>query len=237
MCLEHLRHACRVSGLWEALGKILSASTAMHGPLMQRGIMTCLNKRLTNQSKSLFKPDREQIDSCSVATNQETTCSGWTKDIRPILPERLDFPSAIGLFLLNFGTLEYLVFVFLKDRLTTEEFLKVREWHFKDRVTRIARYIEDSSYPAEQQTAFTRLLCKVDEIRELRNHIAHGHMLCRIDADTQKPMVTVFKAKDVNMAYFSESKHLKFSELCTALTTLAEVIEEFQRLAEFKPTS
>jgi len=50
----------------------------------------------------------------------------------PILPERLDWSSAIGLFLINFGTLEYLVFVFLKDHLPPEHFEKVRKLHFKD---------------------------------------------------------------------------------------------------------
>jgi len=45
----------------------------------------------------------------------------------PILPDRLDWPSAIGNFLLNFGTLKYLVFVFLKDHLQPEEFDRVKE--------------------------------------------------------------------------------------------------------------
>ena len=45
----------------------------------------------------------------------------------PIMPERLDWSSAIGLFLINFGTLDYFVFVFLKDHLPPEEFARVKD--------------------------------------------------------------------------------------------------------------
>ena len=64
------------------------------------------------------------------------------------MPARLDWPSAIGLFLLNFGTLDYLVFVFLKDNLSSEEFAIVKEWHFKDRVTRMGEQLKAANYPA-----------------------------------------------------------------------------------------
>ena len=59
------------------------------------------------------------------------------------MPARWDWPSTIGSFILLFGTLEYFVIVFLKDRLTSDEFLKIREWHFKDRLARIARLLKD----------------------------------------------------------------------------------------------
>jgi hypothetical protein len=62
-------------------------------------------------------------------------------------------------------------------------------------------------------------------------------MLCRIDPDMHLPVVTLFKAKDVDMAYSPEAKHLPFEELRTALTTLTQIIEEFQGLAGFEPAS
>jgi hypothetical protein len=57
----------------------------------------------------------------------------------PILPNRLDWPSTIGNFPLNFGTLEYLVFVFLKDHLPPEEFDRVKEHHLKDGLPEVVR--------------------------------------------------------------------------------------------------
>jgi hypothetical protein len=153
----------------------------------------------------------------------------------PITLARLDWPSAIGNFLLNYGTLDYFVFVFLKDHLSPDEFANVKEWHFKDRVKRIAQHLKDEKYPADQQTAFTRLVDRLKPVRELRNHIAHGHMYVRLDPETQKPTVTVFKAKDVDTGLLPGSKHVEFAELQSALATLAGLIEKFQRLAGFTP--
>lgn len=152
----------------------------------------------------------------------------------PIVPARLDWPSAIGNLLLNYGTLDYFVFVFLKDHLLPDEFDRLKERPFKERVTRIAGHLREAHYPAEQQTAFARLVEQLEPIRELRNHIAHGHMYVRWDEETQKPRVTVSKAKDVDTGLLPNSKHVEFGELQAALTTLTGLIEEFGRLVEFK---
>jgi hypothetical protein len=154
----------------------------------------------------------------------------------PILPARLDWPSALGHFLLNYGTLDYFVFVFLKDHLSPDEFAKVKEWHFNDRVARIARLLADEEYPVAQQTAFARLLERIRPVRELRNHIAHGHLYYRIDPQTGQPTVTLFTAKDLDTGFLPDSEHVQFAELLAALPELTELIEDFQRLAGFKAT-
>ncbi|MEY4918395.1 MAG: hypothetical protein RL616_2308 [Verrucomicrobiota bacterium] len=150
------------------------------------------------------------------------------------MPARLDWPSAIGNFLLNFGTLDYLVFVFLKDHLSSDEFAIVREWHFKDRVTRMGEQLKAANYPADQQATFARLVERLNPIRELRNHIAHGHFYLRFDPETQKPIVSVFKAKDLDTGFLPDSKHLEFTELQAALSTLTELTEGFKRFAGFE---
>jgi len=156
------------------------------------------------------------------------------KPLASILPDQLDWPSAIGNFLLNYGTLDYFVFVFLKDHLPSDEFETVKEWHFKDRVNRIAQYLKDEKYPAGQQTEFARLIERLEPIRELRNHIAHGHMYCRVDTVSRKQTVTVFKAKDLDTGFLPDSKHVEFPELLAALGALNGLIEEFDRLAGSK---
>ena len=65
----------------------------------------------------------------------------------PIQPVRLDWPSAIGNFLLNCGMMEYLLNVFLKDHLSPDVFTRVKEWHFNDRVERIAQFLKVQEYP------------------------------------------------------------------------------------------
>jgi hypothetical protein len=151
----------------------------------------------------------------------------------PIIPARLDWPSAIGNFLLNYGTLDYFVFCFLKDHLSVEEFAKVKEWHLKNRLDRIAQHLQEKTFPAEQQKEFAQLVTRLEPIRELRNHIAHGHMYCRIDEVTKQLAVTLFKAKDVDTGFEPGAKHVEFPELLTALSTLRELTEGFERLAGF----
>jgi len=146
----------------------------------------------------------------------------------PILPTTLDWPSTIGNFLLNFGTLEYLTFVFLKDNLPPEEFVSLRAKPLYERLNRMAGHL-----PTEEQTAFAQLRERLEPIRQLRNHIAHGHMYASFDPETKKPRVTVLKAKDVDTGLDPDSEHVEFAELVTALTTLPSLIEEFTRLAGF----
>ena len=152
----------------------------------------------------------------------------------PILPNRLDWPSAIGNFLLNFGTLEYLVFVFPKDHLPPEEFDRVREHHLKDRLNRIQEQLKQEGYPSDEQRAFAVLVEAIGPIRDLRNRLAHGHLYTRYDLQTKKWSVTVFQAKDVDAGFLPTSTHVEFEDLLTALERLTELVEKLQRFAGFK---
>lgn len=153
----------------------------------------------------------------------------------PIMPARLDWPSAIGSFLLSFGMLEYFVFVFLKDHIAEDQFDKVKEWHLKDRLDEIAEYLKNENYSPVEQASFEALVGRVAPMRELRNHIAHGQMNVRFAPDTMKPSVTLLKAKDVDNAGMPATRHLEFAELEAALETIAQLNQEFERLAGFKP--
>ncbi len=150
----------------------------------------------------------------------------------PILPTHMDWPSLIGNFMLNFGTLDHLVFAFLKDRIPPEEFEQVKKWHFKDRLSRIAKYLKDADCPQDDQEAFTEWLMCLEPVREVRNHLAHGHMYMRTDVKNQRPVVTVLKAKDLDTGLLPNSKHIQFSELLSALTSLTSLIEGFLRLRD-----
>jgi len=152
----------------------------------------------------------------------------------PITPAHLNWPSTIGNLLLNYGTLDFLVFCFLRDQLSPEEFAKVRDWHLKDRLRRIAQHLQEVKCPAEQQNEFAQLARRLEPIRELRNHIAHGHMYFRIDEETKQLTVTVFRAKDLDTGWTPDAKHVELPELLAGLKTLNELIESFQSIAGFK---
>jgi hypothetical protein len=152
----------------------------------------------------------------------------------PVMPARLDWPSMIGNFLLNFGTLDWVLFVFLQDHLSPDEFAEVQKWHFKDLVARIAQYLRDTGYPPVQQAAFVGLVERLEPIRKFRNHIAHGLMHASFDANTKKFSVALFKAKDLDSSDLPDSKPVEFDELLDASDALAALSNEFLSLAGFK---
>jgi hypothetical protein len=150
-----------------------------------------------------------------------------------ILPARLDWPSLIGNFLLNFGALEHAVFVYLKDRLPANEYVKVREWHLKDRLERIAEILVEANATEEQKAGFADMVKRLDPVRELRNHLAHGHLCVTVEEETFKPSVTLMLVKDLNMQDSPECRQLPYQELLAAYQELNRVIADFQRLAGF----
>jgi len=146
--------------------------------------------------------------------------------------ERLDWASAIGLFIINYGVLEWHVLVFLESRIPPTEFARLKDErkYFHDRLARVKLLIESDPYSAEQKTAFAKFFDRVEPIRMLRNRIAHGHMLVRADADGKSPMLTLSLPKDLDSNYAPETRHLEFQELTNALAELTALIEEFKKL-------
>jgi hypothetical protein len=126
----------------------------------------------------------------------------------PMLPARRDWPSTIGNFLLNFGTLDYLVFVLLKENLEATEFERYKERHFKDRVNRVGQHFRDNGWPTEKQAEFADLVRRLDSIRDLRNHIAHAHMLVRLETETNTLVSSASLPKDLDQEYSAQTRHV-----------------------------
>lgn len=153
-----------------------------------------------------------------------------------ILPSRLDWPSLIGQFLLNFGTLECVVFTFLENQLPREEFEQCRNWHLKDRLSRIERHMRERGYPEDQQLAFSKALERLKEVREIRNDLAHSHLLLRPDPMTNKLAIRVFNPKHFSSG-LEESLGYDFDDILHAQDALSACIEKLGRiLAQPKPT-
>ena len=143
-----------------------------------------------------------------------------------LLPARMDFASAIGNFLINFGALDYLILDYVKGNLDSAEFARFKEKPFKARVNRVTQHFRDSNRSTE---VFENLLTRLEPVRELRNHIAHGHLLCRLDIDTKQWMASISLPKDLDLAYSAETRHLTFDELRRHLNELTELVEAFDR--------
>jgi hypothetical protein len=150
--------------------------------------------------------------------------------MNPVLPTVLDWPSAIGNFILNYGVLDWHLFVFLEKRMPPDQFAEIKNEHFQNPVKRVKAFVNAAGSSHEQRIAFANFFARLDPIRILRNHIAHGHFLVRMAEDGKTLVLTVSLPKDLDATYDSESKHLEFKELVAAMSELTELIEEFQKL-------
>ena len=142
----------------------------------------------------------------------------------------LDWYSAIGRFIINYGALDWHFLVFLEARIPPTEFAGIKEKHFQDRVSRVKFLIESGQYSEEQKAAFWKFFDRVDSIRTLRNHIAHGHLLLLTAVNGKFSTLTLSLPKDLDTNYAPETRHLEFQELTNALSELTALIEEFSDL-------
>ncbi len=152
--------------------------------------------------------------------------------MNPILPARLDWPSAIGNFILNYGVLDWLMFVFLETRMPPEQFAKIGKEHFQERATRVKRLVATAEFSAEQKQTFEQFFKRLESVRELRNHIAHGHLLVRMTDVGKTPVLTLSLPKDLDATEAAETRHLEFEELTKAQSELTALIEEFHKLTD-----
>lgn len=151
----------------------------------------------------------------------------------PILLDRRSWSSGIGNFIINFGVLDYLVLEFLELRLSPERFAAIKDKHFQDRITCIVQSVQQQNIPTETRERSACFFARLAPIRELRNHIAHGCLLMRLDDAGNNLVLTVSLPKNLVDAYSPDSKQLSFDGLQQALTELNKLIEEFSKLREF----
>jgi hypothetical protein len=139
-----------------------------------------------------------------------------------------EWAFAIGNFILNFGTLDLRVFEFLQANLTAEEFAEAKEEPFKTRLNKAAAIL---SRTPEKTAAVQDLLKRVAPFRELRNHIAHGHLLVKIDDATQTPTITIARTKDQDDSALFGNRPMSARGLLEDSRKVADLSEEFCRLA------
>jgi hypothetical protein len=148
----------------------------------------------------------------------------------PVIPDRLCWSSAIGLFIINFGMMDLLVLDFLESTLSPEEFLRVKERPFYDRVELIKQRVSQADCSAETRERFEKFFRRLDPIRELRNHIAHGILRIELAQDQKPRILTLSLPKNLDGTNAPNALHLKFEELTKALGELTALTEELQNL-------
>ncbi len=92
------------------------------------------------------------------------------------------------------------------------------------------KLVGSDSFPAEQKQAFEHFFARLESVRELRNHIAHGHLLVRITEVGKTPVLTLSLPKDLDATEAPATRHLEFEELTKAQSELAALIDDIQKL-------
>lgn len=148
-----------------------------------------------------------------------------------------DLYSAIGLLIVNFGTLEYLTLEYLQAQLSAGEYEKASKRHFNERLELCFNRISTNMANAETLEKSEEMRRRLKPVRELRNHIAHGYLLVRIDLESRKPLLSLSNPREFDVAYSAESLHLTLDQLLLLLNELGEVIKSFQGLAGYTTTT
>ena len=153
-----------------------------------------------------------------------------------IFPKQLDWFSAVGMFILNFGNLEWLMLCFLEKQLSDEEFQRCKNLHFKDRMERVEVELRALGEPGNQSITISEMMASLDELRILRNHIAHGNLNISMEQGNEG-YVSLALPRDLDKPFDGDCRQLKLSELKVAVNRLNRANEAFKQLSRFgKPT-
>ena len=142
-----------------------------------------------------------------------------------------DWSSAIGNFITNFGLLDLHVQDFLESLLSAEEFLKVKERPFYERVEIIKQRLAAADCAVPNKAEFEQFFHRLDPLREIRNHIAHGILRIGLATDQKTFIQTLSLPRALAGSAAPDVRHLDFAGLQAELKTLTDLIGEFQRLA------
>ena len=82
------------------------------------------------------------------------------------------------------------------------------------------------------QDALQRFFENMEALRELRNHVAHGHLTVNLQENSE-PKVTLSLPRNLDRPFDGDTRNLEFSELREGLDRLNEASELFQRLSRF----
>jgi hypothetical protein len=155
----------------------------------------------------------------------------------PIITDRHSLASTIGLYILNFSTLDLLVQDYLDDNLPDEEFAQLKDHrHFRDRIERIRQHVKQPGFDSKKGAEFEHLASRLEPIRKLRNHIAHGVLRASMNQDTKEWDLTISLPRDMDGSNKPDARHLTFKELLKASKELTTLIEDFKSwTAEWLP--
>ncbi|SKA97835.1 hypothetical protein SAMN02745166_02626 [Prosthecobacter debontii] len=149
-----------------------------------------------------------------------------------VLPIHINWPSAIGNYLLNFSMLDLSVLNFVKRRSPAEETAKLERMHFQDRVKRMRQMVEQAPDLQPQHAQFQILFEQIESLRDLRNLLAHGVLSVDFNISEREKEVRLCLRlpRDIGKPESDVGPGLSFEDLLSQLQPLADLNGELQQL-------
>lgn len=145
----------------------------------------------------------------------------------PIFGKELSWSSFIGLFLINFGHLEFLVSAYLETQLAPAAFAAMKTRPFQERMAAASALL--ASNP-DKRAAYEKLQAPLEAARQFRNHLAHGYLASVFSREGSNFDMGLIQAKDISNELSPETRRLSFSELEQQVVAICQVIEGFSDL-------
>ena len=117
---------------------------------------------------------------------------------------------------------------YLTNHLPPEEFAKIKDRHFQDRIERIRKHVQEADVPAVKREQFAVWAARLNPVREIRNHIAHGLLRLTLAEDKKTCLMTVSLPRDLDGSNSPAARHLTLDELLDASEQLSDLMEAFQ---------
>ncbi len=153
--------------------------------------------------------------------------------MRPVILQSLDWPSVIGHFILNFGTLELTLLELLKRRLSEENWNALSRKSFHECVMCLRKLVAKTTEIAASAAEWEPLLLRLDEVRDLRNHLAHGSLVHTFGEELKTCTQRLVLTKEFSFG-LEETREVCFDELLKEANNLADLTEKLTELANQK---
>jgi hypothetical protein len=152
-----------------------------------------------------------------------------TLAVRPVLPQRLDWSSVMGLFILNFGALDLALSNILKLRSRPESKNAVIKKSFHEKIRCLQHLAGEHPAMVEKRDQWEALIVRMNAIRDLRNHLSHSTLLHSVAEDLKTVIQVLCLTQDVS-ANVSDALRLTFEELFNQNQRLADVVGDLVAL-------
>jgi hypothetical protein len=146
------------------------------------------------------------------------------------MPARLDWPSAIGNIILNFGAMDWHLTVFLEKHLPEAKFMAVKNLSFQERAKRVKSVMEKTAEFSRKRSEAKQFFARLEQIRLLRNQIAHGQLAVKMNEKCEIESVALTQSRELG-GEPGQAQPLRFNGLVKAMTELGRLLEEFQTLS------